>query len=130
MAFLKIVLIATAIFFIIDIIWLSLVAKKFYRKELKDRVAEKVNWVAAVLFYVIFIVGLSFFVIEPAILSKGITYAIFAGAFFGLVCYATYDLTNLATFKNWSLKLTLVDLIWGTLLSSSVSVITYLLYLI
>lgn len=130
MEFLKIALIAIVIFFVIDIIWLGAVAKKFYRKELKNIIAEKVNWIAAVLFYVIFILGLTFFVIEPAILNKGITYAIFAGAFFGLVCYATYDLTNLATFKNWSLKLTVIDLIWGAILSSSVSALTYLLYLV
>ena len=130
MEFIKIALIATAVFFAIDIIWLSIIAKKFYRQELKDNLSEKVNWVAAILFYIIFILGLSFFVIEPAVTKLSIEYTIFAGAFFGLVCYATYDLTNLATFKNWSLKLTIVDLIWGSVLSAMVSAITYYLFLL
>jgi uncharacterized membrane protein len=130
MSFLKMILIATVLFFAIDMLWLGVVAKKFYKKELKEVMAPKVNWVAAMLFYFIFIVGLTFFVIEPAIRNTDVLYAMFAGAFFGLVCYATYDLTNLATSKNWSVKLTVVDLIWGSTLSFLVSMLTYFVYFI
>ena len=125
--FLKIAGVATIIFFAVDMVWLGLIAKKLYAKELKDFLSPKVNWPAAIIFYLIFILGLAFFVITPALDGLGLTYAIFAGAFFGFVCYSTYDLTNLATMKNWPLKITLIDLAWGAFISSAVSTITYLL---
>jgi uncharacterized membrane protein len=87
--------------------------------------SDQVNWPAAILFYLVFIGGLVFFVIQPAIEKQSLTYAIGAGAFLGFLCYATYDLTNLATLKNWPLTITVIDLIWGSVLSASVSAITY-----
>ena len=95
--FLLVAAVATIIFFAIDMIWLGLIAKKLYAKELKDFLSPEVNWVAAIIFYLIFILGLAFFVIVPALSGEGLVYAILAGAFFGFVCYSTYDLTNLAT---------------------------------
>ncbi len=119
-------LVTLAAFFIIDMIWLGLVAKKFYREQLGFIMAPKVNWPAAIVFYLLFIVGIIFFVTYPAILRDSALYAFFSGAFFGLICYATYDLTNLATLKNWPLKVTLVDLCWGSFLSALLGLIGFL----
>ncbi len=84
-----------------------------------------VNWLAAIIFYLLFILGLVFFVIMPAVDKSSWMYAVLVGALFGLVTYATYDLTNLALTKEWPLLITIVDLIWGMTLSASVSVLTY-----
>lgn len=123
----KIYLIALLIFFAIDMVWLGVISKNFYKGQLGFLMRPDVNWAAAVIFYLLFIGGLVFFVIDPAIEKKSLLFAALAGAFFGLVTYATYDLTNLATVKNWPLLVTIVDLIWGMLLSSAVSVGTFLI---
>jgi len=108
-----------AVFFLIDMVWLGLVAKNFYRRYLGDMLSPKVNWPAAILFYLLFIAGLLLFVIEPA--QGRALEALWKGAVFGLIAYATYDLTNLATLKNWPLLVTVVDLVWGTFLGAAVS---------
>lgn len=125
--FLKLYLIALPSFLIIDIIWLTLVAKNFYSTQIGHLMSKNPNLLAAIIFYLIFIAGLIFFVINPALDKRVWTHALLAGAFFGLVTYATYDLTNLATLKDWPLIITVIDLIWGMILSASVSVITYLI---
>lgn len=91
--------------------------------------AKNPNIYAALIFYLIFIAGLVFFVVSPAIDKKIWSQALLAGAFFGLVTYATYDLTNLATVKDWPLIITIVDLIWGMTVSATVAVITYFIAL-
>ena len=83
------------------------------------------NWIAALIFYLLFIVGLVLFVIAPAIEKKSWMHALLFGALFGLITYATYDLSNLATIKDWPLLVTIVDLIWGATLAASVSTATY-----
>ena len=123
----KLYLIALPVFFIIDMIWLGLVARNFYRNQIGFLMKTNINWVAAILFYLLFIAGLVFFVLTPAIEKRSLNYAILAGAFYGLLTYATYDLTNLATLKDWPLLVTIVDLIWGMILSVSVSLISYLI---
>lgn len=123
--YLKLYAIALPVFFAIDLVWLGLVAKDFYREQIGYLMRSDVNWAAAILFYLIFIVGLVFFVIAPAVEKGSWTYAVLAGALFGLVCYATYDLTNLATTKDWPLLVTIVDLAWGAVLAASVSTATY-----
>jgi uncharacterized membrane protein len=112
-------LLTLVVFFLIDMVWLGLVAKNFYRRYLGDMLSPKVNWPAAILFYLLFIAGLLLFVIEPA--QGRALQALWKGAFFGLIAYATYDLTNLATLKNWPLMVTVVDLVWGTVLGAAVS---------
>jgi uncharacterized membrane protein len=114
-------LVTLAIFFLIDMVWLGLVAKNFYRSQLGEMLSPKVNWVAAILFYLLFIAGLQLFVIAPALQSGGALAALWRGALFGLIAYATYDLTNLATLKDWPLLVTAVDLAWGALLGGAVS---------
>lgn len=122
---LKVYLIALPVFLAIDMVWLTLVAKNFYAKQIGYLLSKNPNLLAAFIFYLIFIAGLVFFVIIPALDRKMWLEALLAGAFFGLVTYATYDLTNLATIKDWPITVTIVDLIWGMVLSASVSVITY-----
>lgn len=125
--FIKIFLVAFVVFFAIDIIWLGLVAKNLYKKYLGFIMAPQVNWIAAVIFYIVFIIGLSFFVIEPALAKSSLSYALLAGLFFGFITYATYDLTNLATLKDWPITITIIDLVWGSFLGGAVSTITYLI---
>jgi uncharacterized membrane protein len=124
-SFIKIYLITLPVFFAIDMIWLGFIAKDFYRENVGHLLNPNINWTAAIVFYLMFIAGLVIFVISPAIEKSSWTYALIYGAFFGLITYATYDLTNLATLKDWSLKVTVVDLIWGMFLSASVSTISY-----
>jgi uncharacterized membrane protein len=109
----------------IDMIWLNGIAKTFYAKQLGFLMAKNPNLLAALLFYLIFAAGLVVFVIQPALDKKLWTQALFAGAFFGLVTYATYDLTNLATVKNWPVIITVVDLLWGMTLTALTSILTF-----
>ncbi len=127
--FAKLFLIALPVFLAIDIVWLTLVAKNFYANQIGYLMAKNPNLIAALIFYLIFIAGLIVFVITPALDNKMWTQALLVGAFFGLVTYATYDLTNLATVKDWPLIITIVDLIWGMVLSAAVSLITYFIAL-
>lgn len=123
--FIKLYFIALTVFFAIDMVWLGWIAKNFYARQLGTLMKEEVNWLAAIIFYLIFIVGLVVFVIKPAIEKESWTQALLLGALFGFVCYATYDLTNLAIAKDWPLLMTVVDLVWGAVLAASVSVATY-----
>ncbi len=128
-SWIKIYLIALSIFLIIDFLWLGLVAKNFYSRHLGEKMKEEVNPVPAIVFYLLFVAGLVFFVTMPAIESIRWQEAFFPAIFFGLVSYATYDLTNFATLKEWPFKVVVIDLIWGSLLTGVVSLLTYLLYL-
>lgn len=125
MMFVKLYFIALLVFFAIDMLWIGVVAKNFYAQQIGFLMRTDINWVAAVLFYLLYIVGLVIFVIAPAVEQGSWTHAVLFGALFGLIAYATYDLTNLATVKNWPLLLTIVDLSWGTMLAAAVSTITY-----
>jgi uncharacterized membrane protein len=121
---LKLYFIALISFLAIDAIWLGLVAPGFYRVQIGHLMAEQPNLIAAGVFYLLFIAGLLLFVIEPGLQNPSLGNAIVRGAFFGLVTYATYDLTNLATLRGWPLLLTIVDLLWGASLSAAVTGIT------
>lgn len=114
-------LITLAIFFVVDMIWLGVVARAFYRRHLSGLMSPRVNWTAAVLFYLLFVVGLVVFAVRPALAAGRPLLALFLGALLGLVSYATYDLTNLATLKDWPLVVTVVDLAWGAVLGGTVS---------
>jgi uncharacterized membrane protein len=123
--FIKLFFIALPVFFVIDMIWLTLIAKKFYREQIGFLMKQDIVWYAAIIFYLLFIAGLVVFVITPAIEKHSWKHAVFYGAFFGLITYATYDLTNLATIKDWPVLVTIVDLVWGMVLSASISTVTY-----
>ena len=127
--FIKLYAIAFTVFLAIDAVWLTLIAKNFYAKHIGYLMAKNPNLLAALIFYLIFIAALIFFVINPALDKKMWTHALLAGLFFGLATYATYDLTNLATIKDWPLIVTIVDLIWGMFVSAAVSVATYFIAL-
>ncbi len=115
------------VFMGIDLIWLGFVAKNIYAKYLGYLMAPKVNWLAALVFYVIFIIGVLYFVIAPSLVDRDFTQLVIRAMLFGFMTYATYDLTNLATVRDWPITITIIDLIWGTTLSTSVSVISYLI---
>jgi uncharacterized membrane protein len=114
-------LITLTVFFLIDMVWLGVVARGFYSRRLGTLMRPKVVWPAAILFYLLFIVGLLVFVVRPALAGGELFQALPFGALFGLIAYATYDLTNLATMKDWPLVVTVVDLAWGACLGGLVS---------
>jgi uncharacterized membrane protein len=117
--------IAVPVFLIIDLLWLGVVARTFYAEQLGSLMAPQVNWVAAIAFYLIFVLGLVVFVIDPAVVAGSWADALWRGALYGLVTYATYDLTNLATTRDWPRLMVAVDMVWGTVLAASVAVVTY-----
>lgn len=125
MTFLKIYFVSFVTFFAVDLVWLAVVANKMYKKYLGFLMSTSPNWFAAIAFYLLYMTGLVFFVIAPALDKKSWSYALFAGMFFGLVTYATYDLTNYATLKDWPVTITIIDLIWGSTLGAVVSLSTY-----
>lgn len=123
--FLKIYGVAFVAFISIDLIWLGFIASSLYKKHLGFIMRSDPNWIAAIIFYLLYLAGVVFFVIQPALEKESWKYALFAGMFFGLITYATYDLTNLATLRDWPVVITVIDLAWGTVLGGSVAVITW-----
>jgi uncharacterized membrane protein len=118
--------VATAItFFVLDFIWLGLVAKGFYRREIGLLLLEKFNVAAAVGFYLIFVAGVVIFAVAPALHGGTWRSALLYGALFGFFAYATYDMTNLATLKGWSPTVTVVDIAWGTLITGTAAFVGY-----
>ncbi len=122
---LKLYAIALPVFFAIDILWIGFIARDFYKNQIGFLMKPDVNWTAAIIFYLLFLLGLVVFVIAPSVEKKEWTRALWMGAFFGLITYATYDLTNLATLKDWPVKMVVVDMLWGTVLSANVATATY-----
>jgi uncharacterized membrane protein len=111
---------------VIDGVWLGFVARDFYRTQLGSLMADKPVWPPAALFYLLYPAGLVFFVVAPTLRENSLLAAALAGAFFGLVAYGTYDLSNVATLRNWPSTLTYVDLAWGTVLTAAVSSIAWI----
>ncbi|HEY5470629.1 MAG TPA: DUF2177 family protein [Bacteroidales bacterium] len=109
------------VFLMVDMLWLGIIAKNLYQKYLGGFITDKVNWTAALIFYLIYVVGISIFAIYPAVNKGSASNAILMGALFGIFTYATYDLTNLATMKDWPLNIVFIDILWGAFLSALVS---------
>ena len=126
MQYLRVYLAAVVAFLAIDMVWLGVVARGFYRKHLGFLLADQPNWWAAGIFYLLFIAGLLVFAVMPGLQAGSLRRTVLLGGFFGLVTYATYDLTNHATVKDWPWIVTVVDMIWGTVLAASVSAAAYL----
>lgn len=122
-------LVTTGVFLLIDIAWLALIAPKLYKANIGHLMADKPNLPAAGVFYLLYIAALLFFVIDPALVKGSAWQAVWTGAFLGLVMYATYDLTNLATMKDWPLKITAIDLAWGTFITAATSGIVTRIFL-
>ncbi|MEZ4386220.1 MAG: DUF2177 family protein [Candidatus Krumholzibacteriia bacterium] len=113
-------------FLAVDAVWLGLVADGFYGRQLGFLLAAQPNWLAAGVFYLLFVAGLQIFVVEPGLRTGSLRWTLGRAALFGLVTYATYDLTNLATVAGWPVLVTVVDLAWGTVLSGAVSLVGHL----
>ncbi len=124
--FVKLYAVAVVTFFVIDLFWLGVVARSFYKNQMGHLLRADVNWAAAIVFYLIFVVGIVVLAVLPAIERQSLGHAIALGALLGLVTYAAYDLTNLATLEGFPFTVVLVDMVWGTVLCGSVSAVTYL----
>lgn len=109
----------------IDLVWLGFIARDFYRSRLGTMMADKPILWAAVLFYAVYALGEVWFAVLPALHAQNWRIAVTQGAVMGFIAYATYDLTNYATLRDWSLALSLTDLAWGTVLSGLVGLIAY-----
>ncbi len=125
--YLKLYLLTIPLFFAIDLLWLGVIAKDLYQKNLAHLLSPSVNWPAAFAFYLIYIAGIILFAVKPALADQSLAKAAIWGALFGFFTYATYDLTNLATLKEWPLKIVVVDIAWGTLLCALVASGSYLI---
>jgi len=125
--YLKLYLAMVPVFFAIDIVWLAFVARGFYQKHLGYLLADKVNWPAALTFYLLFIAGILLFAVAPAVERNSLARAVVLGGLFGLFTYATYDLTNLATIKDWPLVVVVVDILWGITLCGLVAAAGFLI---
>lgn len=117
----KLYLLTAVAFFVIDMLWLGVVARDFYQTNLGPWLAPDVNWWAAGIFYAIFIAGILIFAVVPALTADSVAQALLFGALFGFFTYATYELTNLATLARWPVKVVVVDILWGAVLSASVA---------
>lgn len=125
--YLKIYIVTFVIFIGIDFAWIGFVAKKFYRNQIGFLMKDSFNIGVALIFYLVFIVGLIFFVLNKAIAIESWQYALFAGMFYGFITYSTYDITNLSTLKDWPVLLTFIDIIWGTFLCGITSYLAYII---
>lgn len=111
---------ATLIVFLgIDFVWLSYVARTFYFERMSHLMAESPNFTAAGLFYLLYVFGIVYFAVLPALKSGSVMTALLSGALLGLIAYGTYDMTNYATLKNWPLTVSLVDMVWGATLTAT-----------
>jgi uncharacterized membrane protein len=124
--FARLYAVALVTFVVMDLLWLGVVARSFYRAQLGHLMRADVNWAAAIAFYLVFALGLVALVVWPAMERETLTKALLLGALFGLVTYGAYDLTNLATLEGFPLRMAVVDMIWGMGLCSGISGITYL----
>jgi len=124
-SFFELYAVALVTFIVIDLLWLGVVARGFYRKYMGHLMRSSVNWPAAIVFYLFFAAGILLLVVWPAIERQSLGQAVLLGALFGLVTYAAYDLTNLATLEGFPVQVAVVDLVWGTALCSSISAVTY-----
>ena len=125
MTFLKHYLITAVIFLAIDFIWLGAAASRLYREQIGFLMKENFNLPAALVFYLFFAAGLTFFVVNKSVEASSWQYALYAGLFFGFITYSTYDMTNYATLKDWPLLITVIDIIWGSFLCGVTSLLSY-----
>ena len=117
-------LVASLIFLIIDVIWLSFATKSFYRPLIGNLLSDKPVMWAAALFYILYVFGMALVVIQPCIDATSLFKTVYTGFIFGLVAYGTYNLTNMAVLKGWSPTVTFIDMIWGGTLTSLTSAVT------
>ena len=119
--FLKLYALTVPLLLVADAVWLGIVARAFYRRQLGELLRPDVRWGAAVAFYLLFVAGLLVLAVGPALERQSLARAAGLGALFGLVAYATYDLTNLATLRGFPVVVAVVDLVWGTALAAGLA---------
>lgn len=112
---------AATAFLVLDMAWLGFLARDFYTRQMGALMAPTVNLPAAIVFYALYLAGIVFFAIAPALGGAGLTQALLRGALFGLLCYGTFDLTNLAVIRGYPARLAIVDMVWGTFLTGAAS---------
>lgn len=117
----------TVIFLAIDALWLGIVAKNFYAEQLGDLMAKNIKFQIAAVFYLVYTVGIVVFAIAPALEAERIILALGYGALFGFLAYGTYDFTNMATIRDWPTIVSVVDIIWGTFITSVSATLGYLI---
>lgn len=122
---LKLFVTALVLMFAVDVVWIGFIASDLYKSQIGFLLAPEVNWPAAVLFYIFYIATLIVFVLTPALKERSLRSAIVLGGLFGFAAYMTYDLTNLATTRDWPVLLTVIDIVWGSVLTAIVSGATY-----
>jgi uncharacterized membrane protein len=127
LSLIKLYLLTVPVFFAVDLLWLGVIARGFYRDNLGHLLSPAVNWPAALIFYLLFIGGILYFAVLPALAEGSLRRALVNGALFGFFTYMTYELTNLATLPDWPLRVVLVDIAWGVTLCASVAVGSYLI---
>ncbi len=115
--FIKTYFIAGGVYWVVDFIWLALVANKFYQRQLGGLLADNIKWPAAIIFYTLFPIGVIIFAVMPGVNEDSLTKTLLLGALFGFFTYATYDLSNYITLADWPVKVVVVDIIWGMLIS-------------
>jgi uncharacterized membrane protein len=120
-------IIALVSFLALDMVWLGLIAKDLYKEKLGFILSPNVNWAAAIAFYLVYIAGILFFAVNPALKEMSWKVAVLNGTILGALCYATYDLTNMATIAKWPLLIVVLDIVWGTFITGLVAVITFLI---
>lgn len=125
--YLLLYILTVPVFFAIDLVWIGVVARGLYQREIGALLLDSPRWSVALGFYLLYIVGIVALVVLPAHASGSLFEAVWRGALLGLVAYATYDLTNLATMKGWSATVTLVDMVWGAVLTSVVAAVSYVI---
>ncbi len=123
----KLYLATVPVFFAIDLLWLGVIAKDLYQENLAHLLSPAVNWPAAFLFYLLYIAGIILFAVKPGLEGQSLARAAMWGGLFGFFTYMTYDLTNLATLRNWPVTIVLVDIAWGTTLCALVASGSYLI---
>jgi uncharacterized membrane protein len=115
---------AAVLFLLIDMVWLLWLGRSFYVSEIGDLLRQPPNMGAAGAFYILYVTGLMVMVVWPAVQGGSVGQAVLYGAILGLIAYGTYDLTNLAVMKGFTTKIAVIDMIWGTVLTGTVSGIT------
>jgi len=123
----RLYLLTLAVFLTLDSLWLGIVSKDFYRKQIGWLMNKDFDFRVAAIFYLLFTVGILFLVLVPAIEKNSINQAVLMGGLLGLCSYGAYDLTNMAVIKNWPLVVTIVDMLWGTVLGASVAGVSFFL---
>ncbi|UCC74650.1 MAG: DUF2177 family protein [Gemmatimonadota bacterium] len=124
--FLQTYAVSLVAFLVLDLAWLGLIARGFYRQQLGHLLSPDVRWSAAIVFYLLFVAAVVVFAVLPAVERGSLGKALLLGGFFGLVAYATYDLTNLATLRGFPTLVAAVDMTWGCVLTAAVAALGYL----